>query len=116
MAWSTPSSGAAGLARVHDLTARRIERALARRQRYRYVQPQVAADGQGWVVSSPCCSRNVDPHGGEIPIARLEPVPGGWALQARCHAEDRWMLHSQAERLADLLDQVCRDEARVFWP
>jgi hypothetical protein len=115
MALST-TSGVIGVARVHDFTARRIERALARRQRYRYVLPVVTAEGGAWVVSSPCCSRNVDPEGGEIPIARLEPVQGGWALHARSHEAQRWVLHSQSAHLVDLLDQVCRDEGRVFWP
>ncbi len=103
-------------ARVHDLTARRIERALARRQRYRYVQPVVRARERGWVIASPCCSRNIDPSGGEIPIAWLEPLSDGWALHACHHAESSWVLHSQAPLLADLLDIVCRDESRLFWP
>lgn len=115
MALST-SPGLPGAARVHDLTARRIERALARRQRYRYVQPVVSADDGGWVVSSPCCSRNVDPLGGEIPIARFEPVRGGWVLHAHSHAQSRWVQHSTAEQLVELLDVVCRDESRLFWP
>lgn len=103
-------------ARVHDLTARRIERALARRQRYRYVQPVVRAHERGWVIASPCCSRNVDPAGGEIPIAWLEPLGNGWALHARRHAESSWVLHRQAPVLTELLDIVCRDESRLFWP
>ena len=103
-------------ANVHDLTARRIERALARRLRYRYVQPVVTACDRGWLVSSPCCSRNVDPEGGEIPIARFEKVKGGWALHAHQHAEGRWVLHSQSEHVADLIELVCQDEARLFWP
>ncbi len=115
MALST-SPGLPVAARPHDLTARRIERALARRQRYRYVQPVVSADEGGWVVSSPCCSRNVDPQGGEILIARFEPVQGGWVLHARVHAQGCWAPHSTAEQLAELLDLVCRDEARLFWP
>jgi EAL domain-containing protein (putative c-di-GMP-specific phosphodiesterase class I) len=110
------SSAARAMTRVHDLTARRIERALARRQRYRYVQPVVTACEQGWVVSSPCCSRNIDPLGGEIPIAWFEPMADGWALHAREHAEGRWILHSQAEHIAELIEIVCQDEARVFWP
>lgn len=102
--------------KVHDLTARRIERALARRQRYRYVQPVVSAHEGGWVISSPCCSRNVDPSGGEIPIAWLQPQDHGWALHARRHADSTWSLHSRSALLSELLDIVCRDEARVFWP
>lgn len=104
------------LAKVHDLTARRIERALARRQRYRYVQPVVRAHERGWVIASPCCSRNVDPSGGEIPIAWLEPHADGWSLYRRHHADSSWVLHSQAPWLAELLDIVCSDGSRVFWP
>jgi len=102
--------------KVHDLTARRIERALARRQRYRYVQPVVTAREDGWVISSPCCSRNVDPSGGEIDIAWLVPCPEGWALHARCHTDASWRLHSTSALLSELLESVCLDEARVFWP
>lgn len=109
-------AGERAMTRVHDLTARRIERALARRQRYRYVQPAVTACEQGWVVSSPCCSRNIEPNGGEIPIAWFEPMADGWALHARQHAEGRWVLHSQAEHIAELIETVCQDKARVFWP
>jgi Protein of unknown function (DUF3024) len=110
------AAGAHGAAKVHDITARRIERALARRQRYRYVQPVVTALECGWLVCSPCCSRNVDPQGGEIPIARFEPVTGGWALHAHQHAEGRWVLHRQSEHIAELIELVCQDEARIFWP
>ncbi len=105
-----------GPALVLDLTARRIERALSRRVRYRYVQPHLTAGPTGWIVSSPCCSRNVDPEGGDILIAWFERLDDGWAVHWRAHSQDRWVLHSQADSLAPLLDVVCRDEERIFWP
>ena len=101
---------------VLDLTARRIERALSRRVRYRYVQPQLSAGPTGWIVSSPCCSRNVDPDGGDILIAWFESLAEGWAVHWRSHDQDRWVLHSRADSLAPLLDLVCRDDERIFWP
>jgi hypothetical protein len=58
-------------ASVVDFTQRRIERALRERARYRYVSPRVLRDADGFRIESPCCSRNVDPGGGVIDIARL---------------------------------------------
>jgi Protein of unknown function (DUF3024) len=104
-------------ARIHDLDRVRIERALRQRARYRYVQPTIApADDGGWLITSPCCSRNVDPHGGIIPIAWLEPHDGVWTLYARDHVHDSWLVHHEARNLKELLDEVCVDPLRVFWP
>jgi len=104
-------------ARIHDMDRIRIERALPHRVRYRYVQPQIerSEDG-GWVISSPCCSRNIDPTGGVIQIAWIEPVEGAWALYFRDHVHDRWVLHDESRHLQPLLDEVCLDPMRVFWP
>jgi hypothetical protein len=109
-------------ARVHDMDRVRIERALRQRVRYRYVQPQVeraedtdTADS-GWVITSPCCSRNIDPTGGVIPIAWVEPVEGAWALYFRDHVHDSWVLHDESRHLQPLLDEICLDPMRVFWP
>ena len=107
---------------VLPLDALRIERALARRQRYKYVHPRVVPEGDGWKVVSPNCSRNVDPEGGEIDIAWLRPTaePGaaGWQLHApehdHDHAEGRWRLSRQGP-LHELLDLLCADPAREFW-
>jgi len=97
------------------LEQRRIERALRGRRRYRYVQPQVLAEGQGWKVISPCCSRRVDPDGGVIDIAWLEPLGGHrWLLHARDHAAGRW--HPVKEgALPELLDQLSGDPLHQFW-
>lgn len=99
-----------------ELERRRLERALEKRSRYRYVHPQVVAEGCGWRVASPCCSRNVDPQGGEIDIAWFEPAEDGWRLHARNHAQGCWVPYAQAARLMDLVDVVCTDPLRVFWP
>lgn len=104
--------------RVADLTLRRVERALRERTRYRYVRPRVLRDETGWCIESPCCSRNVDPGGGVIAIARLMPrgpVPV-WQLFARDHRAGSWILHTESEQLDELLDMICIDRERVFWP
>ena len=110
---------AVGATNVHSFERARILRALKSRLRYRYVKPQVLREGQGWRIVSPCCSRNVDPDGGIIDIALLAPkrgLNGGWRLMARDHTLAVWVPHSEAPRLDDLLEAVCQDPQRVFWP
>jgi hypothetical protein len=92
---ATPMPQAPTRARVHDMDKVRIERALRHRIRYRYVQPQIERGETGWVITSPCCSRNIDPTGGVIDIAWVEPVEGAWALYFK---------------------EICVDPMRVFWP
>jgi hypothetical protein len=108
---------------VHELARLRIERALAQRTRYRYVKPSVLPEGTGWKVVSPNCSRSVDPTGGDIDVAWLEPVHqresdgrivSGWLLHSRDHARQVWRVHS-AGALPDLLDALCLDRQREFW-
>lgn len=106
----------APLASVHSLQQARIQRALRDRVRYRYVKPAVHPEGTGWRIESPCCSRNVDPDGGVIDIALLQPVRQGWKLLARDHVLRCWVPHSQATRLEDLLVILCQDPQRRFWP
>jgi hypothetical protein len=100
---------------VVDLEQARIARALHRRARYRYVRPRVLRDGSGWRVVSPNCSRSVDPDGGEIDIARLEPGHGQWLLLMRDHARHEWTLHSTGS-LPLLLELLAQDASREFWP
>lgn len=108
----TPVSGS-----VHDMTRLRIERALRQRERYRYVQPSVQCVEDGWLVTSPCCSRNVDPAGGEISIAWLQrTADGGWAIYACDHQQGEWVLHAEHARLQPLLHALCTDTGRTFWP
>ncbi len=101
---------------VVDISGVRIQRALGRRQRYRYVRPRVQREGPGWSVISPNCSRTVDRSGGEIPIAWLVPgADGGWQLHARDHAQGRWVLKAAGLSLAGALAQLCADPQREYW-
>jgi hypothetical protein len=109
---------AAPAALLH-LDVQRVEQALAHRTRYRYVQPSVLPNGKGWTVVSPNCSRNIDPQGGEIPIAWFEPDPKGpalWRVHARDHRANVWSLQAQGLRWAQALDLVCKDPVGRYWP
>ncbi|MDR2129260.1 MAG: hypothetical protein LBP52_09390 [Burkholderiaceae bacterium] len=105
----------------------RLERALRQRVRYRYVKPRVLREGDGLRIESPCCSRNVDAQGGVIDIALLLPVGGDehqgsgqaaqlWRLFARDHAAGGWVLQHESERIDDLVQLLCTDARRVYWP
>jgi hypothetical protein len=101
----------------NDLDRKRIERALKTRKRYRYVTPSVLPAVSGYRIESPCCSRNIDAEGGTIDVALLtyDAEPGGWRLYHKDHAAGTWVFHSAYERLPALLDQLNKDEERVFW-
>lgn len=102
---------------VGDLMLRRVQRALRARARYRYVQPLVLREGEGFRIQSPCCSRNVDPSGGLIDIALLRPDGGhGWSLCSRDHGNQTWVEQLRRQPLDALLNALCIDEARRFWP
>lgn len=102
---------------VADFMQHRVEKALRERVRYRYVEPRVLREGEGFRIQSPCCSRNVDPTGGLIDIALLAPGAGqGWSLSARDHAQGVWVPRMQGEPLETLLDVLCVDSERQFWP
>jgi hypothetical protein len=106
-----------GTAAVVSLTQARIERALQRRTRYRYVAPRVVAEGTGWLVLCANCSRNIDPAGGEIPIAWLQPdAAGTWTLHARDHASTAWVARDFGLTLDLALEQLCSDPERIYWP
>lgn len=121
---SAPQAGSRGRRRrpapppssqVVNLDARRIERAVAQRTRYKYVRPRVEREGLGWKVCSPNCSRNIDPQGGDIDIAWLVPArQGGWLLYARDHRQDCWQLRAQGG-LPALLERLSTDPEREFW-
>ncbi|ABE34512.1 hypothetical protein DR64_6759 [Paraburkholderia xenovorans LB400] len=114
---AAPRRGSLHTGGLFDLTLRQIERALRERTRYRYVSPRVLREGQGFRIESPCCSRNVDTTGGVIDIAWLtRDEDGVWRLSARDHALHRWMLQHESTDLAELLDALCIDRERVFWP
>lgn len=102
---------------VSDLTLHRMQRALRERLRYRYVQPVVLREGDGFRIQSPCCSRNVDPDGGVIDIALLIPTsPHHWSLCSRDHANQAWVAQLRNQPLDTLLEALCVDQARQFWP
>lgn len=126
---------------VSDFMIHRVARALRERVRYRYVAPRVLREGESFRIQSPCCSRNVDPSGGLIDIALLTPeavgesgtagMPGAagvsgadgaagagglWSLSARDHAAGVWRVRLQGEPLAAVLDALCVDSERQFWP
>ncbi|MCK9990962.1 MAG: hypothetical protein WA112_01755 [Rugosibacter sp.] len=113
------AQAAGGAVQATALDRRRIERALEGRVRYRYVTPQLAACPGGYRILSPCCSRNVDPLGGTIDIARLERLDLDgqltlWRLYSKNHASSAWVLQAEG-RLHELLDLLKADPGRVFW-
>lgn len=101
----------------NDVDRKRIERSLARRERYRYVSPTVLPAPDGYLITSPCCSRNVDPDGGEIAIARLVFAPERrmWQLLRRDHAAGAWVAYFEYANLAALLAYLNEDPERLFW-
>lgn len=101
---------------VCDLARAGIERAIARRSRYRYVHPRVESEGDGWKIVSPNCSRRIDKQGGEIDVAWLTPDnEGGWLLFSRDHVRQRWELRARSRRLTDIFDHLVIDREREFW-
>ena len=104
-------------AHPNELDARRIMKRLAQRQRYRYVTPRVVFVENGYQIVSPCCSRNVDAHGGEIDIARLEFDAGQetWLLFRKNHLTRQWELSVRSESLEGVLLVLNDDTKREFW-
>ncbi len=108
---------AAANAQVFDLLQRRLQHALRERVRYRYVRPKVLLEDGCYRIQSPCCSRRVDPAGGLIDIALLVPhADQRWSLCWRDHATQTWATRSQNETLSAVLDLLCVDADRQFWP
>lgn len=111
---------------VRDLMLYRLQRALRERVRYRYVRPQILREGKNLRIQSPCCSRNVDPDGGLIDIALLvsnssdnpdnPDNPNSWSLCSRDHTHQTWVVQLRDQPLDVLLDALCMDDARQFWP
>jgi len=92
-----------------------IARALAARHRYKYVQPRVEPEADGWKVVSPNCSRSVDAGGGDIDIAWLRRDARGWTLYARDHALAAWLPKLSERPLVQALALLCEDPNRDFW-
>ena len=110
------AAGPPASAQVLDFMSLRLERSLRQRVRYRYVRPNVLREGESFRIESPCCSRNVDPQGGVIDIALLAPCTGGWRLFSRNHVLHAWVLQHECRELDALLDLLCIDSDRQFWP
>lgn len=104
------------VANVLEMVPRRIEQALAQRDRYKYVKPRVLREGMGWCIVSPNCSRRVDPDGGEIAIAWLAPAgPGHWNVYARDDDHETWERRAVDLSLDEAMSLVCADPHREFW-
>lgn len=101
----------------NEFDLRRIERLLEQRVRYRYVSPEVQPIDGGYLVVSPCCSRNIDASGGAIDIARIAYVhpEGIWRLYHKDHELGAWKLYSDAPTLQLLIVCLNEDPSRVFW-
>jgi hypothetical protein len=110
-------SGPGDCPHPNDVDRKRIERALAGRERYRYVTPAVRPAERGYRIESPCCSRNIDENGGTIDIARIEYVPvlRSWRLYRRNHLWREWEYYAEYATLAALLSELNRDQRRAFW-
>jgi hypothetical protein len=81
------------------------------------VTPVVQPIPGGYLVVSPCCSRNIDSNGGIIDIARIEYIAasGLWQLYHKDHQQGIWKLHSDAQTLQKLITCLNEDPSRVFW-
>jgi Protein of unknown function (DUF3024) len=101
----------------NDVDRKRIGHALKARKRYRYVVPSVRAVMGGYLIESPCCSRNIDAEGGIIDVALLQYDGdlGLWQLYRKDHGFGRWDPHSKHVRLSELLDLLNTDSERIFW-
>lgn len=104
-------------AHPNEVDRRRIERALKSRHRYRYVSASITAVGGGYLVESPCCSRNIDIQGGLIEVALLhhDSASACWKVFRKDHRQCVWKLHSTHRRLAAVTDLLNADPERVFW-
>ena len=101
----------------NEFDLKRIRRMLEKRVRYRYVSPVVQPIAEGYLVMSPCCSRNIDASGGVIDIARIkyDHPKNEWRLYHKDHALAVWALHSTSATLHELLACLNEDPSRVFW-
>ncbi len=101
----------------NEFDLRRIRHMLEQRVRYRYVTPVVQPIPAGYLVVSPCCSRNIDTSGGIIDIARIEYDAAAemWQLYHKDHQQAVWKLHSDAPTLQMLISCLNEDPSRVFW-
>ncbi|HYE37568.1 DUF3024 domain-containing protein [Methylocaldum sp.] len=101
----------------NEVDRKRIARGLNNRKRYRYVTPEVHPTANGYEVVSPCCSRNIDPGGGMIDIARLEFQNHlrCWSLYRKDHGAGQWIKHGEYHALPQILELLNEDPDRLFW-
>lgn len=101
----------------NELDRKRIEKTLENRKRYRYVTPEVQDADHGYVIQSACCSRNIDPDGGIIDIARLEfrEDRGNWWLYHKNHEMGHWIMEGEFPSLTAVLELLIEDPNRRFW-
>lgn len=113
--WPLPVSGAGRQPNEVDL--KRICRLLEKRGRYHYVSPAVKAIDGGYLIVSPCCSRNIDQQGGPIDIARIEfdDRLETWTLYGKDHVLNTWCMQIRASRLDHVMAYLNEDPERTFW-
>lgn len=101
----------------NEFDFKRIERALTKRRRYRYVTPILLKTANGYRIQSPCCSRNIDPDGGVVDVALLlfDERSRNWRLLRKDHSVGVWEFGRDFERLSELLDYLNEDVERRFW-
>ncbi|MBB4382577.1 hypothetical protein GGD61_007270 [Bradyrhizobium sp. SBR1B] len=101
----------------NELDRNRIKRGLSARKRYLYVSPSVRPVRGGYLIESPCCSRNADENGALIDVALIlyDAVSGIWKLFRKNHAVGIWEFYSLYHRLASVIDELSADPERVFW-
>ncbi|KRP94662.1 hypothetical protein AOQ72_21205 [Bradyrhizobium yuanmingense] len=101
----------------NELDRKRIERGLSARNRYLYVSPNVTPVRGGYLVESPCCSRNIDTDGALIDVALIlyDAVSGIWKLFRKNHARGSWEFYSLYHRLPSAIDELNSDPERLFW-
>lgn len=101
----------------NELDRKRIERGLSARKRYLYVSPNVTPVRGGYLIESPCCSRNIDKNGALVDVALIlyDSVSGIWKLFHKNHAGEVWEFYSLYHRLTPAIDELNADPERLFW-
>lgn len=117
MAKGIATAGGIRMWQPNELDLRRIVRMLQKRARYLYVVPRVEMMASGYLIQSPCCSRNIDADGGVVDIAVLEYDArlGVWKLFRKDHQDGSWKFFMLERSLEVLMDCINRDTGRLFW-